>query len=292
MKNRMTNAMTIDVEDWYHDNLLKLDRGSWDRLESNVIANTEQVLELLGEQGVRATFFILGCVAKAHPSLVKKIAASGHEIGVHGYWHTLVSQQTRAEFSQELHLTRDILQELTGQGVALYRAPSWSVSRQTLWVLEELEQEGFVCDSSIQPFATPLSGVTGAPVAPFHPIVNGRRLALVEFPPTVLNLGLLRIPFAGGFYLRLMPSWICHQAMRLVNNTRPGLVYTHPWEYAAERPALPLGLINFAQQHSAKTTKTKLRSLLDQFAFAPLGTVIADHRFPAASLHRNDQPRS
>lgn len=278
----MRNALTIDVEDWYHAHDLGIEPEQRDGLEDRVEYGTDVFLELLARHNTRGTFFILGEVACRHPNLVKRIAAAGHEIGSHGSRHTLIYRQTRTEFQADLLSSKQILEDLTGKEIRIYRAPSWSISPGTLWVLQVLEEEGFVCDSSIQPFRTPLSGMKGAPVVPFHPVINGKRLNLIEFPPTVLEIGRCRVPFAGGLYLRLLPFSFIAKALARVNKQRPGLVYAHPWETDMEQPRLKVSVLTrITHYYNLRSTRTKLARLIRNFSFSPLGDLIKNGDYPA-----------
>lgn len=281
----MINALTVDVEEWYHAHDLGLGREMWGTLEDRVELGTETILEILAENKVRATFFILGSIAAKYPQLVRKISAAGHEIASHGSWHQHLHHQQPDEFRADLLYSKGVLEDITGLGVTTYRAPSWSISPQTLWALEILEQEGFTCDSSVQPFKTPLSGFAGAPVAPFHPIINGHQLRLIEFPPTVTEVGGIRIPFAGGFYLRLLPSWFVTAALNNVNRQRPGMVYLHPWETDSGQPRRSKPMFaRLTHYYNLKTTAKKLAKLLAGFRFAPLGELLQNREFSGYHL--------
>ncbi len=278
------------MEDWYHAHDLKLEPECWEGLADRVEAGTDVLLELLAGNNVRGTFFILGWVAGRHPQLVKRIAGAGHEIGSHGSRHRLIYRQTREEFRRDLLSSRQILEDLTGKEINIYRAPSWSISAGTLWALEILEEEGFRCDSSIQPFRTPLSGLPGAPVAPYHPVINGRKLNLVEFPPTVLPVGRCRLPFAGGFYLRVLPYRLIRWALTRVNRQNPGLVYVHPWETDLAQPRLKVPLLTgITHYFNLSTTVLKLTALCRDFSFAPLGEVIKGVCYPSCPLGQGDR---
>src|SRR5262249_54925187 len=128
------NAMTVDVEDYYHVSAFErcVDRDGWDEFEPRVLASTRKILDVLDEAAVRGTFFILGWVARRHPHLVRDIHAAGHEIGCHSFWHHLVYSQTPAEFRDDLRRARDLLENLTGAAVRAYRAPSFSITRRSL----------------------------------------------------------------------------------------------------------------------------------------------------------------
>lgn len=229
--------------------------------------------------------FVLGYVARKYPHLIQAIAAAGHEIGSHGFWHGLIYQQTREDFRQDVLSSKGILEDLTGKEVRLYRAPSWSISVDTLWALQVLEETGFWCDSSIQPFKTPLSGINGAPAAPFHPVVDGRTLNLIEFPPTVLQTWVTRLLFAGGFYLRALPGWFVAWALAQVNKNNPGMVYVHPWEIDPGQPRLDVPLhIKITHYYNLRVTERKLEMILKNFSFVPLGELIEGREYPAFSV--------
>lgn len=277
----MKNALTVDVEDWYHAHDLNIDRACWDSLEDRIEYSTKKMLELLSSYHIQGTFFVLGCVAQKHPRLVKAIAGAGHEIGSHGYWHQMINHQTRKDFRNDLLSAKHCLEDITGKKIVLYRAPSWSISPDTLWALQILEEEGFICDSSIQPFKTPLSGISNAPAIPFHPVVAGNMLKLVEFPPTVFQLGKVRFPFAGGFYLRALPLGFIIRTLTQVNKNHPGMIYVHPWEIDIKQPRLKVPrIIKITHYFNLGTTKSKLETLLKHFRFVPLGQLITNENYP------------
>ncbi len=277
----MKNVMTIDVEDWYQSNDFNFSPECWDNFESRVEDNTRKILEMLDKYETKATFFVLGSVAKQHPKLVRECVEKGHEIGSHGMWHKMVNRLSREEFIRDLRESREIIEQIAGKKVVYYRAASWSISRKILWMLEVLEEEGFLCDSSVQPFRTPLSGMNGAPYFPFHPVINSRTLRLVEFPSTVLRVGRLNLPFAGGLYLRSLPGGLIKRALRRVNKERPGMVYIHPWEADTKQPRLRVPPhIAFAHYSNLSTTLEKLEMLLQEFEFAPLGEIISSVECP------------
>jgi polysaccharide deacetylase family protein (PEP-CTERM system associated) len=272
----MLNALTVDVEDWYHTNGLNIPKSEWDNLPSTVYENTIKLLNIFDEFEVKATFFILGDVAKTYPHLVKEIVKRGHEIGSHGMNHQLVYKQTVEEFKADVLESIEILKEMSGQNITLYRAPSWSISEDRLEVLEFLEQSGILVDSSLQPFKTPLSGMSGIPTHPFKPVIGGKSLDLVEFPPTVMQLSKnLTFPFAGGFYLRFFPYLIISKLLERLNKQKPGLVYVHPWELDPTIPKRRTSwFIYIIQYYRLNSTEKKLRNLLCKFKFAPIGKVL------------------
>jgi len=287
----MLNALTVDVEDWYMTNGLDLPPETWHRYEDRIVGSMDRVLRLLERYDVKATFFVLGCVAERHPGLVERIAADGHEIGTHGGWHRLLTRMSPDDILEDILASRDTLQRISGQPVRLFRAPSWSLHPESYSLLPELDREGFVCDSSIQPFRTPLSGVAGAPARPFHPVVGGRRLGLVEFPATVCEIGGMRIPFSGGFYLRALPYSFIRWAFRRHNRTSPGMLYLHPWEFDPQQPRLQVDpLVRLAQYYRLSTTEWKAERLLQEFRFAPIGRVMEREGFPDIALYSRGTP--
>lgn len=273
----MLNALTVDVEDWYHTNGLNIPKNEWDSLPSTVYQNTIKLLNLFDEFGVKATFFVLGDVAKKYPKLVQEIVSRGHEIGSHGMNHQLVYQQTDAEFKADVRESLLVLEEITGQRISLFRAPSWSISKERLELLEFLEENGILIDSSLQPFKTPLSGISGIPTEPFLPVIGGKSLNIVEFPPSVLQFSKnLTFPFAGGFYLRFFPAFLIAKWLKRLNDKKPGLVYVHPWELDPTIPRRKASwFISIIQYFRLSSTERKLRKLLAEFQFAPVGQVVS-----------------
>lgn len=281
----MKNAITIDVEDWYQTNGLDLPISTWSQYVDRLVIHTQIILRLLAKYNVKGTFFILGCVAQKHPDLVKEINDGGHEIASHGGWHQMLHKMTLAEFRTDVVFSKQILEQISGQKVVLYRAPSWSISSDNYEVLQILKEEGFTCDSSLQPFRTPLSGINNAPSKPFYPIIKGQKIGILEFPQTVLRLGKFTFPFSGGFYMRLMPSFIISWALKIINREGPGMIYFHPWEFDLLQPRVKTTpLIRLAQYYNLKSTEKKLEKLLQQFEFVPLGQIIQEGQFPDKAL--------
>lgn len=276
----MINALTVDVEDWYQTNGLNIARKEWSHLQSTVYPNTMKILDLFDEVQVKATFFILGDVARRFPHLVREIVGHGHEIGSHGMNHQLVSGQSIEDFKSDFNQSIAILEKISEQKIKYYRAPSWSISQDKLEVLSFLENNGIICDSSLQPFKTPLSGISGIPLHPFKPIVLGSKLELIEFPPTIYKPNKrLSIPFAGGFYLRLFPSTVIAHLLRIVNKKRPGMIYIHSWELDSTIPRWKTSwLIHIIQYYRLHSTDRTLRLLFNEFEFAPLGKVLQNHK--------------
>lgn len=280
------NAMTVDVEDWYMTNGLNVPRSAWHSCEDRIVPSTMRVLDLFERYSVKATFFVLGCVAEKHPSLVERIAAAGHEVGTHGQWHRMLTEMSVDEIVEDVMQSKRVLERITGKPVRMFRAPSWSITPETYRMLPLLEREGFVCDSSIQPSRTPLSGIAGAPEEPFHPVVDGRRLDLLEFPALVFGWGKWKIPFGGGFYLRALPYRFVRSALQQVNLRRPGMIYVHPWEFDPDQPRLRTSpLIRLAQYYRLEDTAPKVERLLQDFRFATVGEVLSANVFADMPLN-------
>ena len=268
-----TNAMTVDVEDYFHVSGFSghVSTRDWDSYPSRVVANTERILDLLNRHQTRGTFFVLGWVAERFPALVRSIQKAGHEIGCHSHWHRLVYSLTPDEFRSDLIQSRNVLEDITGDAVQLYRAPSFSITRQSLWALEILADEGFTCDSSIYPVYHDRYGIPDADIAP-HRVVTGD-LSIDEFPGSVFQLGRMRLAISGGGYFRLYPRRFTDFCFSRVNRQSrlPFMFYIHPWEVDPDQPRLPGPLMSrFRHYQNLATTERKLDWLLPRFRFGSM----------------------
>ena len=281
----MKNILTIDMEDWYQTNDFDFPCSKWPEYEDRIERNTIALLDILDHTETKGTFFVLGYIAQKYPQLIREISARGHEIASHGYEHRMLDAQSREWFTKDLILSKNILQDVTGKAVTGYRAASWSISRDTLWVFEVLEQEGFIYDSSIQPFRTPLSGVNKAPLRPFYPVIDGRKINILEYPSTVLKFGIFKIPFSGGFYLRFWPYWFVNHCFRQVSKKNTAMLYVHPWEIDVEQPRLDFPPhICFVHYYNIVTTASKIRRLIKTYKFYPMNQVIQECTWPEVKL--------
>lgn len=272
-----TNALTVDVEEYFQATVLNIPADQWNDLESRVVPSVVQLLDLFDRHEVKGTFFVVGHVARSHPGLVKELVRRGHEIGSHSGWHQLLSTMDAAQFREDLRTTKALLEDLTGQKIEMFRAPSWSMVASRYEWLSILEEEGFRIDSSIQPFRTVLGGSNRAPVMPFYPIVGDTKLGILEFPQTVWKCGSLRIPFLGGFYLRALPRPIVTGLLKRINRTRPGMIYVHPWEIDPGQPRFSASpQARLIQYYGLRSMEAKLGALLGEFRFGPLGKVAAE----------------
>ncbi len=212
-------------------------RRHWDGFESRVERNTYKVLELLECRNVRATFFVLGWVAERHPKLVRDIVERGHEVASHGYAHELIQSQTAESFREDVRRAKGILEDVTGEWVRGYRAPSFSISPETGWALPILVEEGYLYDSSIFPIIHDRYGWPGA--KPARHQLHTEAGTLWEVPPSTVSVAGMRIPIAGGGYLRLLPLWLLRRLMaRVVDKGEQLVMYLHPWELDPEQPRM------------------------------------------------------
>ncbi len=270
----IVNAMTVDVEDYFHvSGFADLIRPEdWPNLESRVEANTHKLLDIFAAHKVSATFFVLGWVAERHVSLVKAIQRAGHEIACHGYAHSLVYQASPEEFRKDVRRAKKLLEDVTGSPVDGYRAPSFSIVKSSLWALDILAEEGFQYDSSIFPIRHDRYGIPDAHRFPHQwQATNGNGLA--EFPISTSRVWGVNVPVGGGGYFRLLPYALTRWAIQRLNNVeqRPAVVYIHPWELDPAQPRVPGPLVGrFRHYVNLHTTESKLHRLLDGFSFQGL----------------------
>lgn len=284
------HALTIDLEDWHQMFRRRLGRP-FGPPSPAVEAATHDLLDMLDDTGVRATFFVLGLVAQDRPELVREIARRGHEIGSHSHAHRLVYTMTRDAFADEMISARKHLQDLTGQAVLGFRAPEFSVQSLDHWCFEVLAEAGFTYDSSV----FPTRARYGIPQAPRTPFVHSTRSgALTEFPLATWQLGSIRLPVGGGSYYRLVPSGVLSFALsQLDREGVPATLYFHPYEFQTGWLSLPeldireqlrREYLTYLVLHNFCTKRIRLRlaSLLRNFQFIRLDAMqhdfVADRR--------------
>jgi polysaccharide deacetylase family protein (PEP-CTERM system associated) len=283
---QVTNAMTVDVEDYFHVSVFDgvVPRHEWATLESRVVRNTNRLLDLFAETGVRATFFVLGWVAERHPDLVRAIVGGGHELASHGFAHRLVYDLTPAQFRDDVRRSKAVLESAAGVGVLGYRAPSYSITPRSLWAIDILIEEGFSWDASIFPIHHDRYGI---PVSPRHPYVLERdRGRLVEVPGSTVRVGSFNLPVAGGGYFRLLPyAWTRWGIDRLNRmEGRPAIFYLHPWEIDPDQPRLRTSRLGrFRHYRNLDQTEDRLRALLSEFRFSTVTRVLAVEREASVS---------
>lgn len=277
IKRELVNALTVDVEDYYQveafANVVR--REDWTHWQPRVEKNTHRLLELFARRNVRSTFFILGWVAEQHPQLVRKIAAAGHEIACHSYQHQLIGTQTRPEFRADVRRAKALLEDLIGNEVVGYRAPTYSITQDTLWALDILVEEGFHYDSSIFPIRHDRYGIPGAE-RHLH-IIRRPAGEIAEFPPSTVRIAGMNVPMAGGGYFRLMPYPVFRWGLRRINDSdhQPAIFMVHAWEVDPEQPVIQGTRLNiWRHRNNLRRTEARLERLLGDFRFAPVREVL------------------
>lgn len=268
------NYLTIDVEDYFQVSAFEdiVTKEDWASYPSRVEQNTRKILALLEEHDIRATFFLLGWTARKYPALVREISDNGHEIGCHSFYHRLVYNLTPEEFREDTRKAKNILEQLTGRKILGYRAPSYSITGRSLWALDILAELGFQYDSSIFPVYHDRYGIPDAPRFSYALEQQG----MTEFPISTLRIFGKNLPVSGGGYFRLFPYWFTRAALRRINglDRRPFVFYFHPWEIDPDQPRMKGAtlLSNFRHYLNLGKTHSRLRMLLRDFSFGPLGT--------------------
>lgn len=263
------NVFSVDVEDFFHVESFAdvVERSQWDHFPSRVVGNTQRLLDLLDVHKVEATFFILGWVCERQPELVREIAARGHEVACHSYWHRPIFRLTAEEFREDTRRAKETIEQTTGSEVQGYRAPSFSITRKSLWALEILADLGFTYDSSIFPITHDVYGIPDGPRRPV--MIRTNHGPLVEYPMTTFSMGNRNLPVGGGGYLRILPSWYTQWGLRAAQaQDVPFILYVHPWEVDATQPRLP-GRFRSRLRHYTNLDKMerRLHSLLHRFSF-------------------------
>jgi len=270
---RCRNGLSIDVEDYYQVSAFEksIAFSDWTKHESRVFGNTVRILEVLQHQRVKATFFILGWIAEFIPKVVREIAEAGHEIACHSYNHRLVYELTPSQFREDIRTSKKVLEDISGTPVIGYRAPSYSITQESLWALEILIEEGFLYDSSIFPIHHDRYGL---PNYPRHPYWIDRNAGSIrEFPPSTLRLGKINLPIAGGGYFRVLPYSMIRWGIQRLNHRegQPAVIYLHPWELDYNQPRLNGGyLSNLRHYLNLGRTEHILRRLMSEFTFCPI----------------------
>ncbi|MGD9899903.1 MAG: XrtA system polysaccharide deacetylase [Calditrichaceae bacterium] len=271
------NILSVDVEDWYHPEALqhRFKRSAWEEQPQRVAKNIDMLLDLFAEKDLKATFFTLGWVAKHNPQMIKKIAAAGHEIASHGNSHRMLTKLTPDEFRQDLKESISILEDLSGQKIVGFRAPTFSVVKDTFWAWEIMLELGIKYDSSVYPIWHDRYGVADAPRFPYTAIEkNGRKL--MEFPMPTLKLFGVNIPFGGGGYLRILPNWFTRYAIKRMNRENaPVIMFIHPWEFDIHQKRLNLGSIQtWRHYYNINNNSKKLAELLDEFSWTNFRSIL------------------
>ena len=273
----LKNALTIDVEDYFHATALSevISPDDWPNMEYRCEANTDRLLEIFDDAGVKGTFFILGWIVDRSPALVRRIAEAGHEIACHGYSHQLVYNQKRRDFREETIRSKALLEDQVQQPVNGYRAASYSITNHSRWALDILAEAGFTWDSSIFPVRHDRYGIPGSPRWPYR-LTTDKGYELIEFPLTTLKLVGLTLPIAGGGYFRLYPYAFSRWGLRRVNQLgQPFIFYLHPWEIDPGQPQFDVKWFSmFRHYNNLGRCESRLQQLISHFRLTTVAEVL------------------
>jgi polysaccharide deactylase family protein, PEP-CTERM locus subfamily len=268
------NFLTIDVEDYFmvsaFSDVIRLHQ--WGNFETRIENNTMRVLNLIDKYSVKGTFFILGWVAERYPGIVKEIDRRGHEVACHSYCHRLVYDMTSEEFREDTRKAKAIIEDIIGKKISGYRAPSYSITENSIWALKILAEEGFKYDSSIFPIRHDRYGFPAYSRFP-RMEETGTDGKILEIPLSTIKIVGENLPVGGGGYLRMYPLWFTHYAIRKLNEkeNRSAIVYVHPWELDPDQPRLRgTKLSMFRHYMNLGKTENRLESLLDAFKFCSI----------------------
>lgn len=279
------NALTVDVEDYFQVSAFagSVPMSQWQAMESRVCRNTERLLTLFEQAGVQATFFVLGWVAERFPELVKRIHREGHELASHSYDHGLVYERTPESFRADLRRAKTAIEDASGVAVHGYRAPSFSITEQSLWALDVLIAEGYRYDSSIYPIRHDRYGI---PSWSRHIHRIDRPAGSIwELPGSTIARAGMNWPIGGGGYFRLLPYRWTSSGIASVNRTegRPAIFYVHPWEIDPDQPRMRANVLSRVRHyHNLEKTEARLRRLLAEFKFGRVNDVLRQGDLKAA----------
>ncbi|MEW4466803.1 XrtA system polysaccharide deacetylase [Parasphingorhabdus sp. JC815] len=245
--------MSVDIEDWFQVGAFEtvISRADWDNLEHRVERNSNVVLDLFEEAGIKATFFTLGWVAERYPALMQRIASAGHEVASHGYDHARIYTLTPDQFRDDLNRSRKILEDSSGQAVTGYRAPSFSIDQRTPWAHEILAEQGYRYSSSVAPIRHDHYGWNGSPRFAWKPVAGSD---LIELPVTTVRVGKRILAAGGGGFFRLLPYGLYDRAIRKMQKEdgRSAIFYFHPWEIDPGQPRVGNAPIKSKLRHYSR----------------------------------------
>lgn len=271
------NAMTVDVEDYFHASAFDriVSRPSWPERDSRVVPNTEALLECFDRADIHATFFILGWVAERYPQLVRDIAAAGHELASHGFHHQLIYLLTPEQFREDVRRAKATIEDAGGTAVRGYRAPSFSIVQASLWALDVLIEEGHSYDASIFPIHHDRYGIADAPRQAHR--IDRSSGSIVEVPGSTVRVAGQNLPIAGGGYFRLLPyAWTRWGMARLNTAGEPAVFYIHPWEVDPGQPRLPVGRVTKVRHYRGlDKALDRLEMLCNDFSFDTVSAMLA-----------------
>ena len=262
----IVNALTIDVEDYFQVSAFAdhVSRGDWETMPCRVERNIDRILALLDERKVHATFFTLGWLAERYPDLVRRISDAGHELASHGFSHRRATEQQRDEFLADIRLAKAVLEDISGQGVSGYRAPSFSVGPGNVWAFDCISEAGYRYSSSVYPIRHDHYGVPDGPR-----FAHESSPGVLELPVATVRLFSTNWPAGGGGYFRLLPYFISHWSIRRINivDRKPAMFYFHPWELDPDQPRVKgvRAKTRFRHYLNLKRTEPRLRRLVADF---------------------------
>ncbi len=266
------NYLTVDVEDYYQVSAFESLVGPkrWDQYPSRVVKNTRNILDALSGYRTKATFFVLGWTGEKHPDLVREITAMGHSIGCHSYHHRLIYDLSPKAFEEDTRRAKGTLEQIAGRPVLGYRAPSYSITKRSLWAYDILEELGFTYSSSVFPIHHDRYGIPDAPRFKYQ--VPGH--AIVEYPLSTYRVFGWSIPVSGGGYFRLFPYWFTRMGLSSINRKEhhPFVFFIHPWETDPGQPRMrgANALSRFRHYTNLRRTMERFRRLLSDFRFKPI----------------------
>lgn len=274
----ITNAITVDVEDYYQVSAFakQIKKDVWESFESRVERNTHRLLDIFEKKKIKGTFFVLGWVAERNQKLVKEIADQGHEVACHGYSHDLIYNQTPEQFLEETSRAKEIIEDIIGVKVKGYRAASYSIISKSLWALDILSELGFEYDSSIFPIMHDRYGIPGAQTIP-HILETEKGNRIIEYPLSTVGFSKRRFPVSGGGYFRLFPYWLSKAGLKRVNvhDQVPFIFYMHPWEIDEGQPKIKSSrLSEFRHYNNIHKFETRLLKLVSDFEFSTVSEVL------------------
>lgn len=272
-RRTLVDGLSVDLEDYFQVEAFasRIPRSRWPFFQSRVRSSATRVLELLERNQCRATFFVLGWVAEREPSLIREIAQAGHELACHSHLHRPLYQLSPSEFREDLRKSRETIEDVSGTKILGFRAPTFSITCQSLWALEILAEEGFEYDSSIFPIRHDLYGIPGA-CRWIHQKLLPSGQSIWELPPSTVRVGKMNIPFGGGGYLRLLPMAFTRWAIEKTHRSerQPFMVYFHPWELDPDQPRLEGNWKSRLRHYRGlQKTEERLQEILSAGVFQP-----------------------
>jgi len=267
------HILTIDLEDYYNINGFCLEDIDLKRLRPRIEKTTNKLLDILDKYSIKATFFVLGQVAERFPELIKTIFNKGHEIASHGYFHKILYNSSECELHKEIFDSKKLLESIIKHPVSGFRAPSWSILRKDKKIIDLIKSAGYIYDSSLFPFKTWLYGSNR-----FKTNIRRLKNGLLEFPPSVIDFKLFKLPFSGGIFFRMMPDSIITYG---INKNSPSVLYFHPWEIDKEQPRLKGNIVyRFIHYYGLSNFEDRLKILLDKY------DLISIQEYIVSSLNR------